>query len=239
MTRICLWSSPRNLSTALMYSFAQRSDTIVFDEPLYGYFLKHTGAERPGRDEVMEKLDTDGHKVISNILLGHYNKPVVFFKHLTNQAVDLDVSFMKEMVNLFFIRNPEKIIASFAEVIKQPVQDDVGIKLQVDYFNHAVKHHYKTIVLDAGDLLENTEGILTAVCNQCGITFEKAMLHWPAGRKSYDGCWAPYWYDNVHKSTGFERQATSVRPLPENLLPLYEESKGYYEYLKQFAIKAE
>ncbi len=30
--RICLWSSPRNISTAMMYFFAQRPDTIVFDE---------------------------------------------------------------------------------------------------------------------------------------------------------------------------------------------------------------
>ena len=37
---ICLWASPRNISTALMYSFAQRSDVKVLDEPFYAHYLK-------------------------------------------------------------------------------------------------------------------------------------------------------------------------------------------------------
>ena len=40
--RICLWSGPRNVSTALMYAFAQRSDTHVIDEPLYAHYLYNT-----------------------------------------------------------------------------------------------------------------------------------------------------------------------------------------------------
>ena len=42
--RICLWSGPRNISTALMYSFAQRDDTAVYDEPLYAHYLSKTSA---------------------------------------------------------------------------------------------------------------------------------------------------------------------------------------------------
>ena len=53
MKAICLWSGPRNVSTALMYSFAQRSDTRVVDEPLYGHFLRVSGTHHPGRDEVL------------------------------------------------------------------------------------------------------------------------------------------------------------------------------------------
>ncbi|RMF66572.1 MAG: sulfotransferase family protein, partial [Calditrichaeota bacterium] len=50
--RLNLLSGPRNVSTALMYSFAQREDTRVVDEPLYGYYLKLSGADHPGREEV-------------------------------------------------------------------------------------------------------------------------------------------------------------------------------------------
>ena len=53
---ICLWSCPRNISTALMYSFAQRKDTRVIDEPLYAHYLKKSGAKHPGRDEVLNTL---------------------------------------------------------------------------------------------------------------------------------------------------------------------------------------
>ena len=35
--RICLWSGPRNISTALMYAFAQRADTTVVDVRFTGF----------------------------------------------------------------------------------------------------------------------------------------------------------------------------------------------------------
>ncbi|KAL0413438.1 UNVERIFIED_CONTAM: Branched-chain-amino-acid aminotransferase-like protein 2 [Sesamum radiatum] len=53
---IHLWSSPRSASTSLMYSFAQRDDTEVLDEPLYANFLRVTGAERPYREDFLSKL---------------------------------------------------------------------------------------------------------------------------------------------------------------------------------------
>ena len=64
--RICLWSCPRNVSTALMYSFAQRRDTKVFDEPLYAHYLLQSGVEHPARGEVLKFQENDGNK-ISNI----------------------------------------------------------------------------------------------------------------------------------------------------------------------------
>ena len=71
---ICLWSCPRNVSTALMYSFAQRKDTIVFDEPLYAYYLSVTGANHPGREDVLSSQEKNGDMVIENIVLQESNK---------------------------------------------------------------------------------------------------------------------------------------------------------------------
>jgi len=34
-----------------MYAFAQREDTVAYDEPLYASFLARTGADHPGREE--------------------------------------------------------------------------------------------------------------------------------------------------------------------------------------------
>ena len=36
---IAMWSGPRNLSTAMMRSFENREDTVVFDEPFYAHYL--------------------------------------------------------------------------------------------------------------------------------------------------------------------------------------------------------
>jgi hypothetical protein len=55
------------------------------------------------------------------------------------------------------------------------------------------------------------------------------MLTWKPGPKSYDGVWAPHWYANVHKSSGFEKQPTSERKLPDQLKPLAKQADVYYK----------
>ena len=77
ITRICLWSGPRNISTTLMYSFAQREDTTVFDEPLYAHYLCNTNADEyhPGAEDVISSQENDGQKVVENnriFLISHH-----------------------------------------------------------------------------------------------------------------------------------------------------------------------
>ena len=52
MIKLFMWSGPRNISTALMRSFENRSDTKVYDEPFYAYYLKHTNLNHPMKDEI-------------------------------------------------------------------------------------------------------------------------------------------------------------------------------------------
>ena len=56
--RINAWSSPRNISTAFMYSFAQRKDTTVVDEPLYAHYLVNTEteAQHPGTEGTLHSV---------------------------------------------------------------------------------------------------------------------------------------------------------------------------------------
>ncbi|MBK8505213.1 MAG: hypothetical protein IPL46_25245 [Saprospiraceae bacterium] len=57
------------------------------------------------------------------------------------------------------------------------------------------------------------------------------MLRWPKGAKAYDGVWAPYWYKNVHNSSGFEKQSSSDDPLPERFRKLYDDCLRDYHFL--------
>ena len=66
--RIAMWSGPRNISTAMMYSFANRLDTKVVDEPLFGSFLHLSGVNRPSRAEVLLTMELD-HKVVIDKLV--------------------------------------------------------------------------------------------------------------------------------------------------------------------------
>jgi len=59
-------------------------------------------------------------------------------------------------------------------------------------------------VIDSADFLRSPEGYLRWLCDYAGVPFTDAMLSWPAGPRDSDGVWAPYWYDAVRRSTGFE-----------------------------------
>jgi Sulfotransferase domain len=238
ITRINLWSSPRNISTAMMYSFAQRHDTTVFDEPLYAHYLKATGIHHPGKEEILQSQDNDGEKVIEEIILAYHDKPVAFFKQMTHHLVNISIGFLAQTKNIIFIRNPKQIIASYAQVRNEVIMQDVGIEKQWQLFNHLKENNLNCIVLDSNEILISPENVLQQLCDALQIPFTEKMLHWSPGPKIYDGIWAKYWYDNVHQSTGFEKQKTSERGLPSYLEPLYEESRVYYERLYPYSIKA-
>ena len=238
-TRINLWSSPRNISTAMMYSFAQRDDTIVFDEPLYAHYLKITNSDHPGKEEILRSQNNDGEKVIQEIILANHNKPISFFKQMTHHLIDVTLDFLSQTKNIIFIRDPKQIIASYAQVRNDVTMQDVGIEKQWQLYNHLTKNNLHCIVLDSNEILKSPANVLQQLCNTLQISFTEKMLHWPAGAKPYDGIWAKYWYDNVHQSTGFEKQKTSERNLPVYLEPLYKECQGIYERLYPYSIKAQ
>ena len=54
----------RNISTAMMRAWENRPDCAVVDEPLYAYYLAHTGLDHPGRDEVIAAGETYWRRVV-------------------------------------------------------------------------------------------------------------------------------------------------------------------------------
>jgi hypothetical protein len=65
------------------------------------------------------------------------------------------------------------------------------------------------------------------------------MLSWPAGGRDEDGVWAPHWYANVHRSTGFHAYRPKQGQFPERLLPVLEEARPHYEKLLGHALRAD
>ena len=62
-----MWSGPRNISTAMMRSWGNRKDTVVVDEPFYAFYLKATGKNHPGANEVIAHGETDWRKIVANV----------------------------------------------------------------------------------------------------------------------------------------------------------------------------
>jgi hypothetical protein len=232
-----LISGPRNVSTALMYSFAQRSDTTVWDEPFYAVYLHRSGVAHPGADQVLKTLPVDEAEVRLSIL-GSRDKAVQFVKNMAHHVEVLNEPLLDQATNIFLIRDPQQILSSYTEVISRPVMRDIGIAYQYALFNDLRRRGDEPLVVDSGLLLKNPEGVLALLCERCGISYEQRMAHWPAGPKPYDGVRAPYWYANVHRTTGFEKQTSTRRPLPEHLNDLLTEARSYYEKLRPFSLKA-
>ncbi|MGB3183550.1 MAG: sulfotransferase family protein [Cyclobacteriaceae bacterium] len=236
--RICLWSGPRNISTALMYSFAQRHDTTVYDEPLYGYYLQHLPPAReyhPGADEVINTMETDGQKVV-DMMMGEHHTPVVFFKHMTHHLLGLDRSFMKDVVNVILTRDPVEMLPSYGKLVTDPTMQDVGYAAHMQLLDDLHNMNVEPIVVDSKKILLDPEGTLTRLCELAGIPFDKNMLHWQAGARPEEGVWARYWYSNVRQSTGFAPYAPKTGPFPERLKPLLKDCLPHYHKLREMSI---
>lgn len=233
---INLWSGPRNISTAMMYAFSQRKDTRVFDEPLYAHYLRVTGLQHPGREEVMAAQNANGDEVMDGFLFDNFTRDVLFLKQMTHHLVDMDLRFLEQAKNIILIRDPKKVLHSYGKVIAEPTLEDIGIKQSFELFEYLQKLHLHCIVVDADTILKDPETALQTICKSCTIPFLPAMLSWAPGPKKADGVWAKYWYQNVHTSSGFQEYVEEEIHLLSSLQKVYTEALPYYEKLKQHAI---
>ncbi len=235
--RIAMWSGPRNLSTALMYAFASRDDCAVEDEPFYGAYLAATGMNHPMRDEVVGSQWVDDLEVAKDCLGPIPDGKLLFYqKHMTLHMIpQFDRGFMRGLTNVFLIRHPARVVASYARKREEPTLADIGFVQQAELFDEVAGWlGHAPLVLDSADVRADPKTALTGLCAALGIPFTEAMLHWPAGPKPYDGVWAPHWYNAVHASTGFEdpegplpRLDPIHQALSDQALPFYHQLSAH------------
>jgi len=233
---ICLWSCPRNVSTALMYSFAQRKDTKVFDEALYAHYLKSSGVIHPGREDVLLSQENNGDKVVKNIILKK-REFISFHKLMTHFLININTDFLSEVTNVIFIRNPKEIIFSYSKVIPNPKMEDIGVEQQYNLYLELERSGKTPIVLDSKYLLQNPELALKKLCSLLNIPFDNKMLKWESGSREEDGVWEKYWYKNVHNSTSFLEYTEKEITLENSNLELYKKCIPYYKFLTNKSIK--
>ncbi|MDH3304898.1 MAG: sulfotransferase [Gammaproteobacteria bacterium] len=236
-TPICLWSGPRNVSTALMYSFAQRDDIRVVDEPLYGHYLRVSGADHPGRDAIIAGMNCDGAAVMRELLLQQRNDPSVriFQKHMAHHLVGLDLGFLEETSNIFLIRSPRDMLPSLTVQLPHATLADTGLRRQWELYADLRAAGQTPAILDSRELLLDPAGILEKLCEHLGLDFDPRMLHWKAGPLAEDGIWAPHWYHAVHESTGFAPYRSKTG-FPEELLKLLADCQPWYDRLYENAL---
>ena len=234
--RIAMWSGPRNISTAMMRAFENRPDTSVIDEPFYGVYLDRSGADHPLRAETLAAWPTDPGQVIRTLLGPAAGGRDIFYqKHMTHHMLPgIDLGWMAACRNVFLIRRPEAVLASYVARRSEVTLDDIGFVQQATLFDReADRLGYAPPVIDAQDILADPAAVLTRLCLALNIPFSAAMLRWPPGPRATDGPWAGAWYDAVERTTGFGPRHRSARgqDLDAKLRPLVEAALPHYERL--------
>jgi len=231
--RLAVWSGPRNISTALMRAWENRPDTRVIDEPLYAYYLHETGLGHPGRDEVIAAGETSWQVVVEGL-----TAPVegVFYqKHMAHHLLpQLPRDWIPSLTNVLLIRDPAEVVASYVRSRADVTVADIGVEQQAALYEQLGE---TVPVIDAADFLRDPEGHLRWLCAHIGVEFTDRMLHWPAGPRDSDGVWAPYWYDAVLASTGFEPYRPRTVELAGNALHVAQRSRLHYERLYESRVQ--
>ncbi|MDE0001387.1 MAG: hypothetical protein OXQ29_01660 [Rhodospirillaceae bacterium] len=235
--RICMWSGPRNISTAMMRSWENRPDCTVVDEPFYACYLLETGLPHPGREDVIASQSTDRAEVIRQITEQSVATPLFYQKHMTkHMPAGMDMGWCAAMRHCFLIRDPAEVIASYLKKMPSVDEHDIGIARQAELFREisAVTGN-PPCVIDAADVLDDPGAALASLCDYLGVDFlPESMLCWPPGHRESDGVWAPHWYGNVERSTGFKRYHRLVPGVPEKFQSLCASARTDYEWLSGF-----
>lgn len=236
---IAMWSGPRNISTAMMYAFGNRPDCFAWDEPFYAFSLLTHGNDHPMRDEIIAADESDWHKLVTRCLSPPpQGKEVFYQKHMTHHMLKgFDRAWLLPLTNAFLIRRPERVLASYAKKWTDVSLRDIGFVEQAEIFDTVADHlGCAPAVIDADDVLADPRGTLTRLCAACAIPFDEHMLAWPKGPKSFDGVWAPHWYNAVWESTGFAPPAERPVTLDDALARIADQARPYYERLRQYKL---
>ena len=225
-------SGPRNISTALMYSFAQRPGCVVIDEPFYGPYLHRTGLDHPGRAEILAQLPNTPTDCIAKIeQFCQQGSRELYLKNMAHHMVQMPWGWAKDAIHIFWLRHPRKVIRSFAKVWPQAQLADIGIVEQVEQWKLLGDFPGNKIIVDSDEMLANPDLAFPQICTALGLPDYDAMLSWEPGEKPYDGPWAPYWYKNVQASQGFGPPSPLGEKLTGRYLELEQEALPYYEEL--------
>jgi hypothetical protein len=108
---------------------------------------------------------------------------------------------------------------------------DTGYAAQTSLLRELRALGQEPCVITAHEILSDPRGELTRLCAALDIAFDPAMLSWTPDPRPEDGVWAPHWYANVHRSSGFQPYLRKTRAVPDRHAPLLAECRLHYEEL--------
>ncbi len=231
--RIAIWSGPRNISTALMRSFDSRDDSHVVDEPLYAFFLHESGADHPGRAEILASQPNRWQDVAQELTGPVPGGARVFYqKQMAHHLLpSVEKDWMVGLTHAFLIREPRAMLTSYNKKREHARLEDLGFPQQVALYKWLETQGQTPPVIESRQVLDDPRKALGALCAALGLEFQESMLTWKPGIHGTDGVWAGHWYDAVVKSTGFSPYQPKAVELTPELEAVAEQAEPYYQFL--------
>ena len=241
-----MWSGPRNISTAMLRAWENRSDTVVVDEPLYGPYLARTGKKHADHELVIQAQGSQWQPIVKALtedtpIYADSQTTIFYQKHMSHHLTpDIELDFVNHLLNGFLIRHPNDVLASYLRKHHQASPEDLGFPQQVKLFKWIKQRTGITPpILESKDVLTNPEGMLRKLCNAFKIPFSDSMLRWPKGYRNSDGVWAKHWYNRVIDSTGFANYQPKENKLSKQQQRIANECLPYFEELRPYKISPE
>src|SRR5512135_27315 len=139
--RLAMWSGPRNISTACMRSWGNREDTVVVDEPFYAHYLRATGLDHPGREEIIARHEPDWRRVVDALLAPQPpGVRIQYQKQMSHHLLPhMGREWLDAMTHAFLIRDPRAMIASLDAKLGTFDLLATGLPQQVEIFEHVAE----------------------------------------------------------------------------------------------------
>ena len=238
--RIAMWSGPRNISTAMMRSWENRSDTQVVDEPFYAFYLNKTRSPHPCFEEILQSQSDNYSQVVSELTKATCNSNIQYQKQMTHHMLEgIDLTWSKQLQHCFLIRDPAQVVNSYTNSRGVCSVEDIGIKRQFELYQDISQISGQDIpIIDSNDVLKDPERILRLLCERLELPFMPAMLNWPQGSRTSDGVWAKHWYKSVDSSSGFAPYSAKHLKLTDEQLSVVSQVQPFYEQLYAKRINA-
>ncbi len=222
--KIASWSGPRNISTALMYSFAARGDTLVQDEPFHASYLAMAGIDPPARSRILSAAENDPRRVIARFDRG---TPHLYLKLMAQHMIDgIDLDWAEEFSHLHLVRHPARVIASYAAKRQLPALEELGYPRQLEIFER-----FGGVVVLTSDIRAQPEKMLRRICDRIGLEFTPRMLRWPPGGHIAGGSWATHRYGGSTASSTFLGAEGDVPELEGDEAHVCADAMAYYDAL--------
>ena len=218
----------------------ERGDLTTLHEPFIYLYYVHDAKKDLAFFDVDASQPTS-YADIKQMILHAAESSTVFVKDMCYYVKDYifdDAPFLKRIKNTYLIRDPKDALISYYKLDPDLNSEEVGLEAQYDQFCFTADLIGEApIVVDAGDLVSDTESIMRAYCRALQIPFLRDSLNWS---KELPPSWQHVagWHQALEDSKAITKPVNEQLTLDSipRLKQLYEHHLPFYEKLKKYRL---